>query len=64
MLHEKLFIGPKLEVEGWIVVFVQGVYNNTRSRVKLDNSFTDELGEKVDVHQKSVLSPLQEGLKP
>ena len=28
--HEKLFIGRKLEVEGWIVTFVQGMYNNTK----------------------------------
>ena len=55
--YQKLFVGRKLEVEGRMVTFVQVMYNNTRSRLKLDNSFTDEFGEKIDVHQKTVLSP-------
>ena len=54
----QLFVGCKLEVLRWIVTFVQDMYNYTMSREKLDNSFTDEFGEKVDVHQRSVLSPL------
>ena len=45
----------KLEAEGWVVTLVQAMFNNTRSGV---NNFTDEFGEKVDVHQGSVLSPL------
>ena len=41
------------------MTLVQVMYNNTRSRLKLDNNFIDEFGEKVDVHQRSVLNPLE-----
>ena len=34
--------------------FVQAMYNNTRSRVRVNNTYSDEVG----VHQGSVLSPL------
>ena len=34
------------------------MYNNTRSRVRVDNTYSDEFGVKVGVHQGSVLSPL------
>ena len=34
--------------------FVQAMYNNTRSRVRVNNTYSDEIG----VHQGSVLSPL------
>ena len=39
----------KLGIEEWIVRFVQAMYNNT---------YSDEFGVKVGVHQGSVLSPL------
>ena len=48
----------KLGVEEWIVRFVQAMYNNTRSRVRVNNTYSDEFGVKVGVHQGSVLSPL------
>ena len=48
----------KLGIEEWIVRFVQAMYNNTRSRVRVNNTYNDEFGVKVGVHQGSVLSPL------
>ena len=38
--------------------FVQAMYNNIRSRVRVNNTYSDEFGVKVGVHQGSVLSPL------
>ena len=38
--------------------FVQAMYNNARSRVRVNNTYSDEIGVKVGVHQGSVLSPL------
>ena len=52
--QEKSSGGP----EEWIVRFVQAMYNNTRSRVRVNNTYSDEFGVKVGVHQGSVLSPL------
>ena len=34
------------------------MYNNTRSKVRVNNTYSDEFGVKVGVHQGSVLSPL------
>ena len=48
----------KLGIEEWIVQFVQAMYNNTRSRVRVNNTYSDEFGVKFGVHQGSVLSPL------
>ena len=48
----------KLGIEEWIVRFVQAMYNNTRSRVRVNNTYSNEFGVKVGVHQGSVLSPL------
>ena len=48
----------KLGIEEWIVRFVQAMYNNTRSRVRVNNTYSDEFGLKVGVHQGSVLSPV------
>ena len=48
----------KLGIEEWIVRFVQAMYNNTRSRVRVNNTYSDEFGVKIGVHQGSVLSPL------
>ena len=45
----------KLGIEEWIVRFVQAMYNNTRSKVIVNNTYS---GVKVGVHQGSVLSPL------
>ena len=48
----------KLGLAEWIVQFVQAMYNNTRSKVRVNNTYSDEFGVKVGVHQGSVLSPL------
>ena len=37
---------------------VQGMYANARSRVRLGEGYSEEFGVKVDVHQRSVFSPL------
>ena len=47
-----------LGVEEWIVQFVQAMYNNTRSKVRVNNNYTDEFGVKDGVLQGSLLSPL------
>ena len=44
----------KLGLEEWIVRLVQAMYNNTRSRVRVNNTYSDEFGVKVGVHQDSV----------
>ena len=38
--------------------FVKPTNNNTRSNVRANNTYSDEVGAKVGVHQGSVLSPL------
>ena len=48
----------KLGVEEWIVLLVQGMYTNARSRVHVGAGFSKEFEVKVGVHQGSVLSPL------
>ena len=48
----------KLDIEEWIVQFVQALYNNTRSKVRVSNTYSDEFGVKVGVHHGSVLSRL------
>ena len=48
----------KLGIEEWIVRFVQSMYNNTKSKVRVNNDHSDEFGVKVGIHQGSVLSLL------
>ena len=48
----------KLGIDEWIVRFVQTMYHNTKSRVRVNNTFAGEFGVKVGVHRGSVLSPL------
>ena len=45
-------------IEEWIMQFVQAMYKNTRSKVKVSNTYSEEFGVKVGVHQGSVLSLL------
>ena len=45
-------------LEEWIVQSVQAMYHNNQSKTSVDDTFTDEFGVKVGVHQWSVLSPL------
>ena len=47
-----------LGIEEWVVRIVQGMYSNARSRVRVGDSYSEEFGVGVGVHQGSVLSPL------
>ena len=38
--------------------FVQAVHNNTRRKVRVSNTYSDEFGVKVGFHQDSVLTRL------
>ena len=48
----------KLGIEEWIVRVVQVMYEDARSRVRINNTYSDQFEVKVGVHQGSVLSPL------
>ena len=48
----------KLGVEEWLVKLVQSMYANVRSRVRVEDGYSEEFGVIVGVHQGSVLSPL------
>ena len=45
-------------MEEWIVQLVQGMYANGRSRVHVDEGYSEEFEVKVGVHQGSVLNLL------
>ena len=45
-------------MDEWIVRLVQGMYSNARSRVRVDEGYTEEFEVKVGVNQGSVLSLL------
>ena len=45
-------------VEEWAIRVIQGLYNNARSRVRVNGQYSEEFGVGVGVHQGSVLSPL------
>ena len=47
-----------LGLEEWIVRVVQVMYEGARSRVRINNTYSDPFDVKVGVHQGSVLSPL------
>ena len=48
----------RLGVEEWLVLVVESMYENARSCVRVNSSFSDVFDVKVGVHQGSVLSPL------
>ena len=48
----------KLGIDEWIVQLVQAMYCELRSKVHIDNCFSDSFNVNVGVHQGSVLSPL------
>ena len=48
----------KLGVDERLVKIVQSMYTNARSRVRVNDSLSEEFSVKVGVHQGSVLSPL------
>ena len=45
-------------VPEWIAVIVQPMYNDAKSKVKVNGSYSDEFEVKIGVHQGSVLSRL------
>ena len=45
-------------VDEWIVRIVQSMYDGPRSRIRVDDSYSDNIDVSVGVHQGSVLSPL------
>lgn len=47
-----------LGVEEWAVRVIQAMYENARSRVRVNGHYSEEFGVEVGVHQGSVLSPL------
>ena len=48
----------KLGVEGWVIWVVQGMYSNAKSRVRINDCFSEEFSVNVGVYQGSVLTPL------
>ena len=47
----------KVGITEWIVCVVQIMYQNARSRVRVNNSYSDVFKVHVGVHQGSVLTP-------
>ena len=47
-----------LGIDEWVMRAVQAMYSNSRSRVRVGSSYSEEFGVGVGVHQSSVLSPL------
>ena len=47
-----------LGVEEWAVPFIQGMYTDVKSRVRVNGQYSKKFGVGVGVHQGSVLSPL------
>ena len=47
-----------LGVEEWVVRFIQGMYMDVKSRVRVNSQYSKEFGVGVGVHQGSALSPL------
>ena len=48
----------KLGIDEWIIQLVQAMYCEVKSKVRVDNCFSDSFNVNVGVHQGSVLSPL------
>ena len=48
----------KVGVEEWIIDIVKAMYSNSKSRVRVNGSYSDQFDVRVGVHQGSVLSPL------
>ena len=54
--HKLWWALRKLGVEEWIVRLVLGMYANARSRVRVDEGYSEEFEVKAGVHQGSVFS--------
>ena len=48
----------KLETDEWLVHVVQSMFKDVRSRIRVGDGYSEELGVRVGVHHGSVLSPL------
>ena len=48
----------KLEIDGWIVRLLKVVYDDAKSRIRVNSYFSERFEVTVGVHQGSVLSPL------
>ena len=48
----------RVGVEQWVILANKAMYENAKSRVRLNGQFTDEFNSKVGVHQGAVPSPL------
>ena len=48
----------KLGIDEWIIQLVQAMYCEVKSKVRVDNCFSDSFNVNVGVHQGSALSPL------
>ena len=48
----------KLGIDEWLVLLVQSMYKDVRSRVRVGDGYSEKFGVGVGVHQGSVLSPL------
>ena len=48
----------KLGIDEWLVRLVQSMYKDVRSRVRVDDGYSEEFGVGAGVHQGFVLSPL------
>ena len=48
----------KLGIDKWLVHMVQSMYKDVRSRVRVDDGYSEEFVVRFGVHQDSILSPL------
>ena len=48
----------KLGIEEWKIRFVQAMYVDASSSVRVNNTFSEKIGVKLGIHQGSFLSPL------
>ena len=48
----------KLKVDEWLVSILQSMYKKVRSRVRVDDEYSNSFDVRVGVHQGSVLSRL------
>ena len=48
----------KLKIDEWLVRIVQSMYKEVRSRVRVDDKYSNSFDVLVGVHQGSVISPL------
>ena len=47
-----------MEIDEWLVRIVQSMYKKVRSKVRLDDEYSNSFDVWVGIHQGSVFSPL------